>query len=382
MKKRQLILLVVFILLTAAIYFRLTAKHKVEVKEGGTKVTTLYVPVKEVLNSTKELQISSYGQISPGVEFDLSFEVQGKLEVGEVFLKPGMKFRKNQVLYKVNNEEAFYSLSARKIALANLIIAAMPDVELDFPSDKNKWLQFLDRLKPSDLMPSLPGFSSAKERMFFTSKGVITEFYNIKRLESRMEKYFFVAPFSGTVVEVYTEPGALAGPGVRIAKIAKTGDFEVKVPIALKKLDFFKKENVAVFKDSEGNQVATGRILRISDVINQRTQSVDVYYCLSVKNEQTVYNGMFLTVEIKQKSTDRSFTIPRMAMEEDNVQLLKDGKLVERAVNVIGSKPDSLFITGLTDGEKLILERVEEKDSKSKKLIGYININHFLQGQY
>jgi multidrug efflux pump subunit AcrA (membrane-fusion protein) len=246
----------------------------------------------------------------------------------------------------------------------------MPDVELDFPAEKNKWLTFLDKLKPSDLMPTLPSFSSAKERMFFTAKGVISEYYNIKSSESRMEKYFFLAPFSGTVVEVYTEPGALAGPGVRIAKIAKTGDFEVKVPITLKKLDFFKKENVAIFNDADGNQVASGKILRISDVINQRTQSVDVYYSLTAKNADKIYNGMFLTVEIKQKSTERSFTIPRMAMEEDNVQVLKDGKLIERPVSVIGSKPDSLFITGLQNGEKLILERVELKDAKNKKLIG------------
>jgi membrane fusion protein, multidrug efflux system len=370
MKKRQLILLGIFLLLSAAIYFRLMSKHTVVEKEAGEKVSVFYLPYRTVENKSKELQISSYGQVNPGLEFDLSFEVQGRLEQGQSFLKPGMKFRKNQLLYKVNNEEAFYTLGARKNQLATLLISAMPDIELDFPSEKGKWMQFLDKLRPAELMPNLPNFASAKERMFFTSRNFLSEYYNIKSLESRMEKYFFLAPFNGTVIEVFTEPGALAGPGVRIAKIAKTGEFEVKVPITLKNLDFFKKENTAVFKNAEGKTVASGRILRISDLINQRTQSVDVYYSLQAVEGNTIYNGMFLTAQIKQTSNESSFTIPRMAMEDNKVQLLSKNKVEERTVQVIGSKPDSLFITGLQNGEKLILERVEEKEVKNKKLVG------------
>ena len=101
-----------------------------------------------------------------------------------------------------------------------------------------------------------------------------------KRLEERLRKYTYTAPFDGTVVEIYAEPGSIVNPGGRIAKIAKTGDFEVKVPINTNLLERYRKEGTATFTNAKGTIVGTGKIIRVSDVINQRTQSADVYYSI------------------------------------------------------------------------------------------------------
>lgn len=369
MKIRQLVIFGVFIAISALIYWRLTANQKPKISIEKEKSTIAYVPILKVKNQEKTVQLSAYGQINPSLEFDISFEVQGKLEQGAKQLKAGMKFQKGQVLYTVNRDEAFYTLNARKTQLSNLIINALPDVELDYPSERSKWLNFMNGLKPGQLMPNLPTFNSDKERMFFTSRTIVAEYYNIKSLEARMEKYYYIAPFSGTITEVFTEPGALAGPGVRIAKITKTGDFEVKVPISIKNLAQFKSENQATFLGNSGETIGTGKIIRISDVVNQKTQSIDVYYSIRPASDATIYNGMFLDVKIKQKTSAPSFVIPRMAMQDEKVQLLVQNKITERNVQVIGSKPDSIFVTGLQDGESVLIERTEVKD-ESQKIIG------------
>jgi hypothetical protein len=78
---------------------------------------------------------------------------------------------------------------------------------------------------------------------------------------------------------------------------------------------------------------------------------------------------MFLDVKIKQKTSAPSFVIPRMAMQDEKVQLLVQNKITERNVQVIGSKPDSIFVTGLKDGESVLIERTEIKN-ESQKIIG------------
>ena len=40
-------------------------------------------------------------------------------------------YKANQLLFKVNQEESFYALSAKKAQLSNLLVGAMPDIELD-----------------------------------------------------------------------------------------------------------------------------------------------------------------------------------------------------------------------------------------------------------
>lgn len=368
MKRNQLILIGVFVLLTALMFFRIVSNKKAPVKEVKEAKTVLNIPVSEVKNELRTLQLISYGQISPNTELDISFEVQGKLQKGDFQLKPGVKFKMNDLLYKVNEEEAFYTLSSRKSQLSNLIIGILPDIELDFPKDKAKWMQFLDQLGPERRLPELPVINNSREKMFVTAKGVFTEYYSIRSLESRMEKYFYLAPFSGTVLEVFSEPGSIVNPGVKIARIAKTGDMEVKVPISLATIKKFKDKGTATFEDAEGNVIGSGKIIRISDIINQKTQSVDVYYSIKATNNELIYNGQFVNVSIAQSATQESFAIPRTSVKGNKVNVLVNDKLVARQIVVVGNKPDTLFVSGLTDGDLVVLEQIEKSsDVKTYK---------------
>ena len=359
MKRNQIIILSTLFLVFAIIFIVIKGKKKTVEKSTKEVQTVVYLPVKTVQNQEKELQIISYGQIAANAEIDVAVEVQGKLEQGAIYLKPGVKFTKGQILFRVDNEEAYYTLSARKTQLANLVVGAMPDIELDFPKEKAKWSSFLDNIQAGKRLPNLPEFNSSKERMFMTSKGIIAEFYTIKSSESRMEKYVYIAPFSGTVLETYAEPGSIANPGSKLARIAKTNDFEIKVPISVENIAAYQKQGSVTFSNSDGLLVGTGSINRISDVINQQTQSVDVYYSIRPVSDHKIYSGLFLNVSINQKAITESISVPRMAVTQGKVNVLQGDKVVSREIQIVGNKPDSLFISGLANGEKVILEKVE-----------------------
>lgn len=369
MKRNQIVILGSLFLIFTLIFLVIVAKKKPNDKEMKVEQKVVYLPIRKVVNEERDMQIVSYGQVLANAEIDVAFEVQGKLEQGVSYLKPGMSFSKGQILYRVNNEEAYYTLSSRKVQLSNLIVGILPDIELDFPSEKNKWMKFLDAVQPNKLLPELPSIQSDKEKMFLTSRNVLAEYYNIRSLEARMAKYTYFAPFSGTVLETFAEPGAIANPGARIARIAKTNEFEIKVPITKNHLKAYEKKGNATFYTVEGEKVGTGSINRISDVINQTTQSVDVYYSIKPVEDYKIFSGMYLNVSISQSAKTESICVPRMAMTENKISLLEGKKIIDVPVTIVGNKPDSVFISGLKNGQKVVLEKVET-DRKGKTFKG------------
>lgn len=369
MKRNQIIILGILLLVFTLIFIAIASKKKPDGKEIKKEATTIFVPIKKVKNEKKELQIVSYGQVTPMAEIDVAVEVQGKLEKGSVRMKPGVKFSKGQLLYKINKEEALFSLSARKMQFSNLVLTAMPDIELDYFEEKDKWLNYMSNIKAFSPLPSFPTPATVKEKQFLSSRGIIAEYYNILSQEARLAKYSYRAPFSGTVLEVYAEPGAIANPGTRIARIAKTSDFEIKVPITLDNIENYQKKGSVEFYNSNDLLVGTGKINRVSDVVNQQTQSMDVYYNIRPLAGQKIYSGLFLNAAINQNVVSESITIPRMAVTNNKVNLLKNGKIIERTIVIVGTKPDSVYISGLENGENVILDKIE-LDKKGKTFKG------------
>ena len=62
-------------------------------------------------------------------------------------------------------------------------------------------------------------------------------------------------------------------------------------------------------------------------------------------------------------------TLPRASVKKGKVLVLSNEKLLERTVEQVGSKPDSVFITGLKNGEFVVMEELEKVDL-AKKYIG------------
>jgi hypothetical protein len=58
-----------------------------------------------------------------------------------------------------------------------------------------------------------------------------------------------------------------------------------------------------------------------------------------------------------------------MAVNENTISVLEGSKIRKRGITVVGSKPDSLFVSGLRNGEKVVLE-VVEPSKQIKKYLG------------
>ncbi len=361
MKKSQVVLLVIFLVISGMIFFVLSANKKSSSKAIKEETKIVYLPTKRVSNFEHTLSLTSHGQVNPYASITISSEVQGMLQKGKIEMKEGISFRKGAVLYRIDNEESFYAFAARRSALVNMILNILPDIELDFPKEKEKWMNFMNELNKAVRLPDLPKIRNEKERMFITSRSIISEYYSIKSLEARLDKYVIIAPFNGTVTDVFMEPGTIANPGGQIARIAKTDDFEVKVPIAIDDIDFFKDKSSAKFSNSANDFIGTGKIKRISNVVNQQTQSIDVFYTIKPIESALVYNGMHLNIHIDKEVTKNTCLLPRTAVSNQTVVVLDNNMIKFKNVNIVGTKPDSVYVTGLTDGEMAVLEQFDSK---------------------
>lgn len=355
MKTRQFIILGVIIVLLGLIYFPIMFNDKQD-EEKTAKTAVNFVGVQAVNNEIHTNKITSYGQVLPNSQMDVTMKVQGFIERDMKSWKPGMSFRKNEILFKVERVEALYSIIARRSAFSSLITTILPDIQLDYTSEFEKWENFLYSLDPLQELPPLPKTASKKEKLFIASRNIPTEYYNIKASENQLDNYFYLAPFDGTIVNSFAEPGSMASPGMRLATIAKTVDFEVKAPISIAQMELFKNAKSIQFTDPKGELVGTGKLLRTSEVINQQTQSIDAYFSLNADKNYPVFQGMFLNLVLDVETMENSIVLPENAVVNAQVQILKDSLIQTRTVSIINRKVDSVYVTGLTNGEFILLE--------------------------
>lgn len=357
MKTRHFIILGIILLLLGLIYIPILKKEKTPKKKPKTS-KTIFVPVLNAKNKIRTEKLEAYGQIRPNLQLDVVFEVQGKLKKGLRTLKPGVSFRKGEILYSVERVEQLYSIFARRTAFQALITSILPDLELDFNSERKKWESFALNISEEKSLPKLPAFNSDKEKRFISSRNILSEYYAIKSQETRLDKYFYVAPFSGSIVTIFAEPGSMVNPGTRIASLIKTNDYEVKVPIQKKDITTFKNAKSLSFINPDGEKIGEGKLLRVAELINQSTQSIDAYFSISAVNGNKIYQGDFVNLITEADVKKKSVSLPMAAVQENKIQYLKENKVINQEINITGKKGDSVFISGIDDDTQIILSPI------------------------
>ncbi len=354
MKLRGIIILGSILVLFAIIHFSSGNPQKPK-KETAEKSGVVYVPVLEVENKMRNFFLESYGQLSAGQTLDIAFEVSGKLREGSVRLRPGVRFSKGQLLFEVDAEEAKFALSARKSAFITMLIQVMPDMKMDYSDEFPSWESFMYSIDINKPLPNLPDAKSKKLNLLLNQRNIFAEYNNIRSQELRLEKHKYYAPFSGTVTDVYLEPGSIVNPGVRIASALRTGDYELKIPIRLEDLAMYQQKGRVDVLDIRGKKVGTAQLVRVSDVINRLTQSVDAFFNIEPLSGVQLYNGMYVHIRLNKESYEEVMALPYLAVKENFVRIIRDSLVVQVPVEVVASFPDTVLVRGLQNKMQVLV---------------------------
>ncbi len=353
---RKLVIVASVVLIVALSFIGMNGLKslKKQPKKDVNRKKVPFVKVEQVVYKSISTPIVEKGRLLSNLEVNLSSEVSGRIvEVG-VPLKVGQRFKKGDLLLHIYDQDARMDLQAQKSKFLNKLAQSLPDIRIDYTDRFDAWMDFFNAIKLDENLPALPEINSGKEKVFLASRNILGDYYAIKSSELKLSKYRIYAPFNGSYVQVNTQVGAVAGMGSKLASIIESKRLELQVPVDSEDIKWLHIGDQVDILSSEGEQIASGKLLRKSEFVDEGTQSIAVFVGLN-RNSSQLYQGQYLTAKFQGKQIKNAMEIPRNAVFRSNrVFVVEKGLLKEKQISVIKRNENSLIFNGLAEGDILV----------------------------
>lgn len=310
------------------------------------------VEVMKALNSTIPTTLEVQGELVAFNKIDIFAEVSGTLENTSRPFKVGSYFPKGSLLIKVDQSEAKLNLLAQKSTLLNSITQLMPDLKIDYPESFSNWKQYLDQYDVEKPLPDFPKPVNEQEKYFIASRNLFTQFYNIKSLEERLDKYAIYAPFGGVITQTSINPGALVRSGQKLGELMNTGSYELEVTVPLADLKYLQPGYKVKLYSEDIAGTWDGKVKRVNDQVESTSQAVKVFIDVSGKE---LREGMYMRGEIEGSSIENAMRIDReLLINQNSVYQVRDSVLELLPVQVVKITEGGAIIRGIKDGTPLL----------------------------
>ena len=281
-------------------------------------------------------------------------EVTGTFERSAHTFKEGVTYRRGELLARINDAEARYTLLAQKSTLAKSLAQAMPELKIDYPETFPAWDAYLRSFNPERTLPELPPVATDAARFFLNAKDIYTQYYNIKSAEERLAKYTLRAPFTGVLTEVSATSGALVRAGQPLATLTAT-NYELAASVPVADLSYLPVGATATLKGPDG-EAYRARVTRISTQIDPNTQAATVYLDVS---GQGLREGLFLNGSASgAKLADVVALDQRRLIGHNEIYVVQDSILVRQQVEVVRRSGDRVYVRGLPDTAQVLSAEV------------------------
>ena len=302
--------------------------------------------------------IIAFGRLTTAQPVVLYSEVNGVLMPGDVTFQPAQSFQKGDLLLKVDDRQARLELNSAKSDLLTALAIVLPEIKVDFPEEYQIWQAYFDKFTFDNKLETLPETKNQKIKLYLSRFNVFKLYFQVRNLEILLNKHYFYAPFSGSIVSADLRVGSTTRGGTRLGELINLENLEVEVPVPSPDVRWIDRDRPVLFTSTEIEGEWKGRIKRIGKTIDQRTQSLQVFMTVNKNGEEGLYNGVFLRAEIPGLVIPNSFVIPRKALyNEKYVYLIKQGRLDYREVEIARKEADSIILTGgIQNGDTLVTD--------------------------
>ncbi len=372
MDKRKLIIIISGFGIVLFAYFSMLwlSDMKITPPRKPPKEVVRYVKAEKVEYNNVITEVEAMGRVTSKTEVSLIAEVRGEIMKGDISFKIGQSFNKGDLLVKIDDEIELYNMKSRKSSFLNSVAGMLPDLRISFPKNYEEWNSFMESIDIDSKLPDLPELSSTQERIYMASRNILTNYYTIKSAEANFESYHIYAPFSGTIIEVSLEEGAVANPGSRLGKIINTKNLELEVPVEIGSAKWLKVGQRVEVYDSKKTSSWKGKIVRKSQNVNPTTQSINVYISLNSTSKNPLYKGEYLEAIFGGIKLFNVMEIPRKAVFNQNeVFIVKDGLLEKREIIIEKINKDKIYLSGLENGVEIVAEPLINASENTKVTI-------------
>lgn len=352
MKKRQLIIIgsTILIFVLGYVGMKLLAAQKKPPQKKESTQASRSVRTRVVENDTMALVIPIWGNLVAGRRLEVFSEVTGKLLSTAHPFKVGIKFNQGDVLLAIDGQESLLNLKSQRSSFMNLIAQLLPDIKIDYESEYDEWNAYLTIINPEERLPEIPNVADSKLKNLLSTRSIYAQYYAIRSLENRQEKFTITAPFNGTIIAGDLNPGSLIRAGQKMGELISEQGYELQASLPLSDASKVDLGDIVMLDNG-----VEGKITRISINADPNTQQVKVYVTLD-KNNFT--EGAYLESKIMADYIPDVIEVDRnMILDDNRMYFIEDSLLRIRPIQVLHYYKDAALVKGFSNGE-LILDQV------------------------
>ncbi len=360
MNRKNLISVGGFLLLVVAgfVIFKIMTNKKVEKSQIRDFIAVKYMNTQTAEYKDYNAHISATGRVVSDKNIDIYSEVNGIMDLKYDRFKVGNSFKKGDIMIKLNDEESRLSYLAQKSEFLSLLTSIISDLKMDYPQAFDKWNKYISDYSIEKNLKDLPAVSNDKEKFFLASRKVFQTFYNIKTLETRLDKYIITAPVNGMVVESMVDPGTLVRVNQKLGRFATSGNYEIEFTVSLDYAGLIRIGTPFTASSDDGKYQYSGRIVRISQSIDPGTQTIKMYANIGGAE---LFDGMYLKANLSGDMINNVILIQRKAIVNNKfIYYIDNGKLAQKEIELVKSSENTAYIKGVEQGLQIINEPIVE----------------------
>ena len=253
----------------------------------------------------------------------------------------------------INSDELTANLRSLKSNLHKALLAILPDIQVDYSSEYDKWQAYLSAsLDVNKTLQDLPKTASEQEKFFITAKNIYTQYYTVKNLEVKLRKHIIRAPYSGIITEVFVNQGTLIRQGQKLGEFISSDVYELELAVNSTFIDLIEIGNSVDLSNIEHTKKWQGKIVRLNGKIDQASQTVKVFIEVKAKD---LREGMYLEADLVAKSETNAFEVNRKLLVENNkLFAVEDSLLYLVEIIPVYFNKKTAIVKGLENGTKLI----------------------------
>ena len=297
--------------------------------------------------------------------------VAGRVTAKDYHLEPGLKVKSGDILVQLDTADVQVAIdqdhnelesSKQRIAQGSTAQFQLETATSDF---KNADRLFkLGQLSDSEYQKFRRAVDTVKQQIALekirNEEDLNTDETNLRKDELMKEKMTIRAPFDGEISYVLAHPGDLIDPGSPIVTLITTAR-EVQAKISEEDFANIKPgQKVSVTFLPYGDWYYYGTVKKILPTADPETLRHLVDITVNDIEPEKLIPGITGEVSIEVGHRHAAAIIPRRALLNDNVFVVKDGKVEQRPVKkgyvwLTGAE----ILEGLQEGEEVIVEDLE-----------------------
>jgi membrane fusion protein (multidrug efflux system) len=303
-------------------------------------------------------QINGLGRLTSAQPLVLYSEVSGTVMRGNIPFQPAQTFKRGELILKIDDRQIQLDIKSAKSDFLNALSSVLPEIKVDFPKEFDVWQSYFDKCDVYHPLPDLPETQNPKIKLFLIRFNVYKLYFSVRNLEIRLEKHYFYALFSGSIITADLRVGSIARNGSRLGEITNLENLEVEIPIPAEDIMWIDRNKIVTLTSLELGKEWKGKITRVGSAIDTRSQSVSLYVHLNHATTSEIFEGIFLQTSIPGKIVKNAISIPRKALYNDkHIYCIKNGRLDYRQIEIAKYETDSIIVTGgIMEGDTVVTE--------------------------